>query len=76
MASPYKAVKKLYGELVKAGVEGLTLPAEEKVTRLIRPSTKVEPAYLMSERKVRLPFPMPTLPIPVRKPHSFMVAHA
>jgi len=52
MAKPYEAVKKLYGELVAAGVEGLTLPSEEKVTRLVRPSKERKaPFYLASERR-------------------------
>jgi len=54
MANPYAAVKKLYAELVAAGVEKLTLPSEEKVNRLVRPSDehKQKPFYLASERKV------------------------
>jgi len=53
VAKPYDAVKKLYGELVAAGVEGLTLPSEERVTRLVRPaSEKAQPFYLASERNI------------------------
>jgi len=52
MTKPYEAVKKLYNSLVAAGVEKLTLPSEEKVLRLVRPSAAKEPFYLASERKV------------------------
>jgi len=50
MTKPYVAVQKLYKELVSAGVEGLALPSEEKVNRLIRPSEERKPFYLASER--------------------------
>jgi len=54
MAKPYDVVKKLYKDLVAAGVEGLTLPTEEQVGRLVRPSDehKQKPFYLASERRV------------------------
>jgi len=52
MLSPFGTVKKLYNDLVSVGVKGLTLPAEERVSRLIRPSTEEKPFYLASERKV------------------------
>jgi len=52
MAAPYKAVKKLYDELVAVGVKGLTLPAEAKVSALVRPSTARDPFYLESERQI------------------------
>lgn len=51
MTQPYQAVKKLYTDLVAAGVQGLTLPTEQKVTRLIRPSAERKTFYLASERK-------------------------
>ncbi|KAL1495276.1 hypothetical protein AB1Y20_017136 [Prymnesium parvum] len=53
MAQPYEAVKKLYTQLVAAGVQGLTLPSEAQVNRLVRPTEehKLKPYYLASERK-------------------------
>jgi len=50
-AAPYTAVKKLHSELTAAGVQGLTLPSEERVAQLLRPSTKAQPKFLASERK-------------------------
>ena len=41
---------KLYNDLTAAGVSGLTLPAEDKVLKLIRPSTKKTDFYLRAER--------------------------
>lgn len=52
MSSPYQTVKKLYSDLVAKGVQGLTLPSEEKVTRLVRGSPEKKTHYLASERNV------------------------
>ena len=51
LADPYAAVRKLHADLRAAGMIGLTLPTEEKVTSLLRPSTAAQPLYLLSERK-------------------------
>merc|ERR1719487_1655402 len=48
--NPYGAVRKLHADLTSAGVKGLTLPAEGKVARLLRPSQKPPTLYLRSER--------------------------
>jgi len=50
LADPYRAVTKLHHDLVAAGVPSLTLPSEDKVLRLIRPSAEKAPLYLASER--------------------------
>merc|ERR1740138_1182869 len=50
VTNPYGAVTKLYNDLTAAGVSGLTLPAEDKVLKLIRPSTKKTDFYLRAER--------------------------
>merc|ERR1719198_668150 len=50
-ASPYTAVTKLYNDLVAVGVQGLTLPAEARVSALLKPSKKEQPLFLGSERK-------------------------
>merc|ERR1719375_1204400 len=53
VANPYAAVKKLHADLTSAGVPSLTLPSEEKVARLLRPSAdKAATTYLRSERQV------------------------
>ena len=51
VANPYGAVRKLYTDLVAAGVHGLTLPTEAQVARLIKPSTHEAHRYLASEQK-------------------------
>jgi len=49
---PYNAVKKLHNALVAAGVRGLTLPAESRVTALLSSQGATEsPFYLASERR-------------------------
>ncbi len=50
VANPYAATTKLYKDLVAAGVEGLTLPSEAQVGRLLRPSAERSHTYLASER--------------------------
>merc|ERR1719326_2320905 len=50
VAEPYAAVRKLHADLTAAGVVGLALPSEERVARLIRPSSERAPLYLRSER--------------------------
>jgi len=52
MAAPFKALTKLHADLVKAGVSGLALPAEERVNALLRASSHEAVTYLASERKV------------------------
>jgi len=52
VADPYAAVTKLYKDLVASGVEGLTLPTQAQVERLIRPSKDHAHSYLASERQV------------------------
>jgi len=51
-ANPYAAVKKLHEGLVAAGVQGLTLPAEERIAKLLRPAAPKEVKFLASERKM------------------------
>jgi len=48
--APYQAVKKMYDDLVAVGVQGLTMPAESRVSALIKPSASKAPTYLASER--------------------------
>jgi glycogenin glucosyltransferase len=49
--APFKTLSKLHKDLVKIGVEGLAMPAEERVNELLRPSSKEPPSFLASERK-------------------------
>lgn len=51
VAEPYAAVAKLHRDLSAAGVHGLTLPAEERIAKLIRPSSESAPVYLRSEHQ-------------------------
>jgi glycogenin glucosyltransferase len=50
--SPYTAAKKLFDDLVAVGVQGLTMPSEERISALLRASQQPEATYLASERKV------------------------
>lgn len=52
VSNPSAAVKRLYTELVRAGVEHLTLPTEAQVAQLLRPSTEKAPLYFAAERKM------------------------
>jgi len=52
VANPYAAVRKLHADLSANGVGGLTLPSEAQVARLLQPSTKTPPPYLLSERQI------------------------
>ena len=51
--APYAALQKLHAELEKLGVQGLQMPAESRVSALLKPSTAASPFYLASERAVR-----------------------
>merc|ERR1740130_636936 len=48
--APYAALQKLHAELEKLGVQGLQMPAESRVSALLKPSTAASPFYLASER--------------------------
>jgi len=52
MAQPYAALTKLHADLSALGVERLTMPTEERINALLRPSPKKPVTYLASERKV------------------------
>jgi len=52
-AAPYTATKKLYEDLTAAGVSGLKLPSEERISKLLRASPQSESStYLASEKQV------------------------
>ena len=53
MARPYAALTRLHADLSALGVERLTMPTEERINALLRPSPKTPVTYLASERKVR-----------------------
>ena len=46
MARPYAALTKLHADLSALGVERLTMPTEERINALLRPSPKTPVAYL------------------------------
>jgi len=48
--APYAALQKMHAELEKLGVQGLQMPAESRVSALLKPSTSGAPFYLASER--------------------------
>merc|ERR1719424_1682661 len=48
--APYAALQKLHAELEKLGVQGLQMPAESRVSALLKPFTAASPFYLASER--------------------------
>ncbi|EOD07169.1 hypothetical protein EMIHUDRAFT_97003 [Emiliania huxleyi CCMP1516] len=52
MARPYAALTRLHADLSALGVERLTMPTEERINALLRPSPKTSVTYLASERKV------------------------
>jgi glycogenin glucosyltransferase len=51
-SAPYTIVQRLYDGLVAAGVQGLSLPSEARVARLLHASPKNEDSFLPAERKV------------------------
>jgi glycogenin glucosyltransferase len=48
--APYQALQKMYNDLVALGVQGLSMPAESRVSALLKPSASKPPFYLASER--------------------------
>ncbi len=52
VAAPYETVKELHAGLVNAGVQGLSMPSEARISELIRASTPKEPTYLPSESRL------------------------
>jgi glycogenin glucosyltransferase len=50
--APYTIVRQLYEGLTAAGVQGLSLPSETRIARLLHPSPKNEVAFLPAEHKI------------------------
>lgn len=50
--APYRTLAKLHADLTALGVEGLSMPSEDRINRLIRPGKKQDIKYLASEHSV------------------------
>jgi glycogenin glucosyltransferase len=50
--APYQALLKMYNDLVALGVKGLSMPAESRVSALLKPTASKAPFYLASEREM------------------------